>query len=483
MDYMGWWLKQKVHVSWLVALVSAGFVAGVTLALAFRVPWWLGVVTVIFVVFGFWLRTVYILPLLLISSLVSGLGYGSAHLGARDVYRQFIGQIITVQGRVKEDPSRSASGSLSLQLDRVEVSGQKTLGFIYVNVRGSPDVKRGDVVMARGVSQEGFGNFPISLSVPKLESVTRPVPGDVGRVVRDWFGDKVRELIPEPEASLGLGFLTGQKSALPDDLSNAMKIAGLTHIVVASGYNLTILVRMARRLFIKLSKYLSAVSAGAMITMFMAVTGLSPSMTRAGLVSGLSLMAWYYGHRLHPFVLLPFAAAITVAINPNYAWGDIGWQLSFAAFAGVMTVGPLIQNYFFGSKEPGIIRQILGETIAAHLVTIPIIALSFGTVSNVAIIANILVVPLVPLAMLLTFICGMWAIIALPFGWLVALPITWLLGYMINVATFVSELSWAQFTVSLPTWLWIGYGAVLIGACFMMWRATKYDFGGANIVS
>lgn len=431
---------------------------------------------------SFWVGRRYCVPIVSASALVLGLGYGSAYLGARAIYAQLIGKVVIVEGKVKEDASRTASGALSVQLDEITINGSKEPGFVYISIRGSPDVKRGDRVKVTGEAREGFGNFPISISTTQFDSIVRPVPGDVGRVVRDWFADKVRMVIPEPEASLGIGFLMGQKSALPDDLSDAMKVAGLTHIVVASGYNLTILVRMARRVFVKVSKFLSAVSASVMVIAFMAITGLSPSMTRAGLVSGLSLMAWYYGHTLHPFILLPFAAAITVVLNPSYAWGDLGWQLSFAAFAGVMIVAPLLQRYFFGTKEPGVLRQILGETIAAHAVTIPIIALSFGTISHVAIVANLLVVPLVPLAMLLTFVCGVWSIAALPFGALIALPVAWLLGYMVNVATFVSELSWAQSTVEFPAWVWQVYVLLLAGACIWMAHVTRYKFQSTNIV-
>jgi len=476
-----WRVRLKIHSSWLIALFSACFVGGVALALAVRVPWFVGIVACIGIAVSFIVRTVYMLPILIISSLSLGLGYGSTHhLGSREIYAGRIGEVIQLQGRIKEDPSKTSSGATSLQLENVRVNSKETPGFVYVSIRGSPEAKRGDIITVTGQAKPGFGNFPISISATKLDSVVRPIPGDVGRVVRDWFADKVRLLIDEPQASLGIGFLTGQKSALPEDLSEALKIAGLTHIVVASGYNLTILVRLARRLFLKVSKFLSAVSSGVMITIFMAITGLSPSMTRAGLVSGISLMAWYYGHRLHPFILLPFAAAVTIAINPSYAWGDLGWQLSFAAFAGVMVVGPLLQRYFFGTKEPGVLRQILGETIAAHLVTIPIIAISFGTISHVAIIANVLVVPLVPLAMLLTFICGIWSIAGLALASLIALPANWLLSYMVQVATFVSELDWAQSELTLSGWVWAGYVAALVGICFWMWRATKFDFSGVN---
>lgn len=475
-----WWVQQKIHSSWLVALGSALFVCGVMVSLVVRVDWWVGIAGAAVVAGCFLAQRRYAVPLLVVSSLAVGLGYGSAHLGEREIYQGWVGKTIQVEGKIKEDPSHTSSGGVSLQLEDASVNTTKVPGFVYINIRGSPDVKRGDIVTVTGEAKAGFGNFPMSISATKLQSVVRPVPGDVGRVVRDWFADNVRKVVGEPQASLGIGFLTGQKTALPDDLSAALKVAGLTHIVVASGYNLTILVRLARRLFLKVSKFLSAVSSGVMITAFMAITGLSPSMTRAGLVSGLSLMAWYYGHRLHPFVLLPFAAAVTIALNPSYAWGDLGWQLSFSAFAGVMVLAPLLQRYFFGEKEPGVFRQILGETVAAHLVTVPIIAISFGTVSNVAIIANVLVVPLVPLAMLLTFACGLWSILGGAFGFLVALPTSWLLGYMVQVATFVSELSWAQSSISLGWWLWVLYVLAVIGACFWMWRATRYDFSGSN---
>jgi competence protein ComEC len=219
-----------------------------------------------------------------------------------------------------------------------------------------------------------------------------------------------------------------------------------------------------------------------MIVGFIAMTGLSPSMTRAGLVSGLSLLTWYYGRQFHPFVLLPFAAAITVVWQPSYAWGDLGWQLSFAAFAGVMIVGPLLQSYFFGEAKPGIVRQVLGETVAAHIVTIPIVVPAFAYISNIAIVANILIVPLVPLAMLLTFIVGVTALVYPPIVEFVALPATWLLQYMTFTAQSLSNLPWATSTIDPPWWMVVLYIVVLIGACVYMQRKTGFRLRQVNIV-
>lgn len=420
----------------------------------------------------FWWARAYLLPLLFGLTLLFGLGYGSAIYGERTEYTQFIGQIIKIKGRVKEDVGKTASGKFSVQLDTINISGRSLLGSVLVTISKLQNVKRGDFITVEGTAKAGFGSFPVSISGLAVVEVVHPLPGDVGRHVRDWFADRIREVLPEPQASLGIGFLTGQKSALPDSLSDALKIAGLTHIVVASGYNLTILVQMSRKLFARASKFLSTVASSCMVVMFMAITGMSPSMTRAGLVTGMSLLSGYYGHAFNPLVLLPLAAAITVAIQPSYVWGDLGWQLSFGAFAAVMLVAPTLQRYFFGEKEPGLLRQILGETIAAHIVTLPIIAMSFGTVSNVAIIANLLVVPFVPLAMLLTFLCGIGVMVHLPFLFVVATPTAWLLGYMTQVASFVAGLSWAQAQIEIPAWAWLLYAIILLVVCLWMYRAS-----------
>ncbi len=471
-----WRFQQKIHTSWIVALICVGFVCGVALALLFRVFFVWSVVGCIALAIGLFFRQTWLLPIAAVGSIFVGLGYGSAHYVERGVYAQWFGHVVRISSRVKEDPSRSSSGSTSLQVDTVSINGTEQPGVLFVSVRGASDIKRGDTITGIGQLKPGFANFPASVTLSSTPHITRYDTADLGRTVRDWFADNVRKLIPEPQASLGVGFLTGQKSALPEDFANALKIAGLTHIVVASGYNLTILIRMARKLLSRASKFLSSVSAAVMILAFVAMTGLSPSMTRAGLVSGISLLSSYYGHGFHPLVLLPLAAAITVAFQPSYVWGDMGWQLSFSAFAGVMIVAPLLQAYFFGNKEPGIFRQILGETIAAHFVTVPIIALSFGTISNVAIIANLLVVPLVPLAMLLVFICGLGAIFSVPCIELLSVPTTWLLSYMTQVATTVAELDWAQSALDQVGWLWIGYALLLTFACYWMWRKTGYNF-------
>ncbi|MDB5165704.1 MAG: rane protein of unknown function [Candidatus Saccharibacteria bacterium] len=479
-------LRKRVHISWMIALLCLGVVIGVVAVryisgvILFSAAWLFCGVTVF--CFTAWKPYVGFVPVVIMAGTMMGLWRGSIDQVKLTVYERLIGVTMTIEGRVAEDVDLNSRNESVVRLSELSAKGHALPGTIYVTTKSTADIKRGDRVRMKGKVADGFGTFPATIYQAHVVQVQRPEPGDIARQVRDWFADAIRTAIPEPQASLGIGYLVGQRRALPPELDDALRIAGLTHIVVASGYNLTILVRFARRGFEKVSKYLSALSAATMIASFVAITGLSPSMSRAGLVAGLSLLAWYYGRKFHPIVLLLFAAAVTLVINPSFGWNDLGWQLSFTAFAGVMIVAPLAQRYFFGDKKPGNIRQILGETMAAQIVTFPILVLVFGQFSNIAVLANILVLPLVPLAMLLTFIAGIGSLILPSFAAFIGYPASWLLEYMITVARYLSSLSWAQTDLVISWWQIVVMYSAIAAACIYMWRKTKYNLRDSNLV-
>lgn len=479
-------LRHKVHTSWLIGAASIACVVGVWLAS--RVPqgwfmqasWLLSGIALLLSVL--WWRYVWMVPWVLCGGLMIGLWRGSTDQADLRAYDTLYGSTVELHGVVEDDPAPGKSGAYSIRIGSITYGATSLPGVIWVSVPHVSGMQRSDQVTLQGELQKGFGTFAGVMYRPVVRHVDRPQPGDVALQVRNWFSSQVKRVIPSPESALGLGFLVGQREQLPLDLQDALRIAGLMHIVVASGYNLTILVRLARRLFMRISRFSALAAAGAMVVSFIAITGLSPSMSRAGLVTALSLLAWYYGRRFHPVVLLALAGAVTVLITPSYVWGDIGWQLSFASFAGVMMLAPLLQAYFFGDKKPSIGRQIVGETIAAQVATIPIIIVMFGQVSTVAILANILIVPLIPLAMLLTFIAGAMSLLWLWAAGIIGLLATWLLGYMIYVATLFAGQEWASIEVKAEGWFVIGYyGLLLVLGCYL-WRKTRYDFRKSSIV-
>lgn len=483
---MSWWvLKRHVHVSWLIAIVAGGSVVGVMMAQYVPRGWFWSVVWMavglLMVGLGWYYRYLAVIPLCVLGGMLCGLWRGAVDRADLVVYESIRGHTIELQGKVQEDIDQRSDGQYVMKLGSVVYGTTPLPGVVWVTFSGDADIARSDIVTVQGKISEGFGNIPAAVYRASVVKVERPDPGDIALHVRDVFGSAVRSVVPEPEVSLGLGYLLGQRRALPEELSEALRIAGLTHVIVASGYNLTILVRFARRLFARISRYTALMASSGLVLSFIAVTGMSPSMSRAGLVTGLSLLAWYYGRKFHPLVLLPIAAAVTVLVNPSYAWGDVGWQLSFAAFGGVMILAPLLQAYFFGDKKPGTIRQIMGETISAQLATLPIIIIAFGQVSNVALIANLLVLPLVPLAMLLTFATGL-GILTIPvIGMWLAVPTTWLLSYMTGVAGYVANLPWAMTDIN-PGWTALFLYLVIVGVCIYMYRATRISLRDHNIV-
>ena len=482
---MNSWLFEKLHISWLVAAWCLGLTIGVIsihyIPRSFAAnSLFLLVGLTIFIIVAIW-RWRFFVILAIISGSLVGLWRGEIGRKGVEVYDSLIGKVVIIQGQVLEDPDLDKNSQTVLRLGNLRMNNEKLPGQIWVTTPDKNSIKRSDIVKVKGKMTAGFGAFSASIYRAKIISAERPVPGDVAVGVRDWFAGRVREHVPESESALGLGFLLGLRRAMPTELSDNLKIAGLTHIVVASGYNLTILVRLARRLFAKRSKYLAMLSAAVMIIGFMAVTGLSPSMSRAGLVAGLSLAAWYYGRTIHPLILLPVSAAITLLINPQFGWGDLGWQLSFASFAGVIMLAPLLHSYFFGNKEPGAFRQILIETLSAQIMTLPLLMMSFGIISNVALIANMLILPFVPLAMLLTFMSGVMVFVPM-IGALIAIPTTWLLGYMIQVTNWTAGFEWAQMEVSINLWQCAALYVALILAMIWMKKQTKLDLAKINIV-
>lgn len=476
-----YWLRSRVHPTWHVSAIALGFVAGVALALVWYTPHITVVIAgVIFAGLALWRQRRMLLAMAFIGGSLLGLARGSYALGDLAVYQQYYGKSVTVVGTVADDISMQSRGA-HISLRAVSVDGHTMPSSIFATVKGADNAQRSDKVTMTGVMDTGFSGYAATI-IGDATRVERPTPGDVPLAVRDGFASNIRNAIDEPAASLGIGYLLGQKSALPNDLVEALKIAGLTHVVVASGYNLTILVRIGRRLFAKVSKYLAMLSGVILIVGFISMTGLSPSMTRAGLVAGLGLWAWYFGRNFHPVTLLGIAAATTVVINPSYVWGDLGWLLSFAAFAGVMIIAPIVTAYFFGEDAIPFIGQLLIETVAAQVATLPIMILAFQQLSVIAPLANLLILPLIPLIMLLVAIAGGLEIVLPPLGSAVGWVCEQLLNLQIVIVHWCANIPWA---LSKPMWnLWgavIYIAAVTTIVAYMKYKA-HYKLYKASIV-
>lgn len=220
-----------------------------------------------------------------------------------------------------------------------------------------------------------------------------------------------------------------------------------------------------------------------MISSFVLITGLSPSMTRAAMVTGLSLLAWYYGRTVHPIVLLLFVAGLTILMDPSALWGDLGWYLSFLSFAGVILLAPLMTHYFWGMEtKAGIIRSLMVETGSAQLATMPLIIFVFNQYSPLALPANVVILPLIPLAMALTFLTGVAGLTIPGLATWAGLPATGVLSYMTTTINRIANLPWASGELTInAVGMTISYAAMLLFGLFL-WRKTRHNFKQGSIV-
>jgi competence protein ComEC len=474
-------LCKRVHVSWCIGWACLGYVIGVGLCalIEWRLLGWiwpfLGLNLIIIACIG---RYKWLLLVAFLGALIIGLWRGSGVMVKSFAYQPYYGRNVQLSGTVAQDAAYGIKGDQRLYIKDVHIDGLKLPGEVWVSA-SKADIKRGDNVTIAGTLNEGFGNLSARMYRAEIVEVVRPSPGDIARRVRDWFGTAVRLAIPEPQVSLGLGYLLGQKTALPPELEDQIRATGLTHVVVASGYNLSILVIFCRRLFTRISKYAATLTSSLLVGSFMMITGFSPSMSRAGLVALLGLLVWYYGRSMHPFVLLSFAASVTVWIQPSYVWGDLGWYLSFLSFIGVIVLAPLVHHYFWGSTDNvPMMRDLLVGTACAQLVTTPIILLSFEQFAVYALLANLLVLPLVPLAMLCTFLAGVFSLIfpsySSFFGW----PAELLLSYSIRVIQYFANLPSALIDVSFNRNLMLLSYIWLCAIIYFLARRTNHNFKG-----
>lgn len=293
-------------------------------------------------------------------------------------------------------------------------------------------------------------------------------------ITRDWFSERVDSLIPEPENKLGKSYLLGMKSGLPDEFNEYLRVVGLTHIVVASGAHLSILVEIAKKLFGRLSRFAGLLFSGLFIVLFMAMVGWTPSIMRAGIMAILTLVTWYVGRKIAPLRMIIMVMAFTLLIRPAFLL-NIGWMLSFASYAGIMLLGPKLNKFFYGDKKPGFIGSTIITTIAATLMTLPVTLYYFGAVSLISVVANLLILPTLSYAMGLTFLTGLLAGVPI-IDTIVSFAATKLLDYHIMVVEFFGEMK--QFLVTIPTgqlWVFLFYILIVSPLLWLWWRKYRQN--------
>ncbi len=279
------------------------------------------------------------------------------------------------------------------------------------------------------------------------------------------FLDRLSQMIPEPQNSLLAGILVGARRAIPDDVQDDFRAAGLSHIVAISGYNISIITRLMADFFRRRFGRTIALAVSLLgVAGFVVMTGAQASVVRAAAMGMVAVLGSVVGRPSRAYALLLLAAAAMVAYNPRLLVYDLGFQLSFAATLGlIMLADTFFERFVFLPKFLGL-RETLAATLAAQLFVLPMLWRAFGEISLIAPLANLLILPVIPWIMASGFLAGLLALAWAPLGYLPAWATWALLAYALSASAWCASLPAASIAVpDIPLWAAGLYYALLFG--------------------
>ena len=479
----------------LVAVV-AGFASGVGLRSLFYFNWepmvFVLLLATLFAVARFMKpRLVYSLGVVFCLFVAFGMVRATvADTPAPDTFLRDVKHRVSYEGVVVSDPDvRDANQRFQIRVS----SADTTTGMLVVAPRNTV-VAVGDTVYVSGTLQvpEAFATdggrtfrydkylerdgvrFILNFAYVRVENnPAAPAPLEIrfltglARVKHSFLGG-LQSTLPEPHSSLAGGITIGGKSGLGNDLKDAFVRSSLVHIIVLSGYNVMVVAEWVMALFaLTPLKKQWAIGAGALaLILFVGIAGATATAIRAALMAVIALYARATGPTSTAGRALLFVILLMLLWNPLFLVFDPGFGLSVAATAGLIWLAPLIEICLSFMKS-AFWKNVVATTLAAQIAVLPLLLYNTGNLSIVAIPTNLLVVPLVPLAMGLSALAGFAGIIFNSFapllGIVLAFPAYLANAYLIFMARESAALPFAAFTLPFfPFWLMLLAYAALI---------------------
>ncbi len=414
--------------------------------------------------------------------------------------------VVTMTGEVYGFPDRRDTFQLlTVQVNRLSppgggLAGSPVAGRVIVRTGIDSTWNYGDLIQMTGrlvtpsdeadfsyrdyLSRRSIGS---SLYFPKLVVITRGGGSSVVRWVftlRDRGLTILAKLYPMPESALLSGILLGVDNGIPEDIQNAFRATGTTHIIAISGFNISILAGLLSSIFYRLF----GARKGAMATVialffYVVLTGASPSVIRAAIMGSLGLFAYLVGRRQTGINSLAFVAAAMCLFNPYLPW-DVSFQLSFLSTLGLILFAEPMVAWLGGcfdrllpTRSLGHVAEMIGEyclfTLAALITTFPVMAFHFHAFSWSSLITNPLVLPAQPPVMVLGGLSLLLGYIWLPLGKLVSFLAWPFVAYTIKIIEWFGKL-----TENSPETLSIGMGFIVVYYLILIIFITRYKTPG-----
>lgn len=309
-------------------------------------------------------------------------------------------------------------------------------------------------------------------------------------VLRRGILELIDRIFPAGVAPFIRGLLLGDTGGLSYEENTAFRLSGIRHIVAVSGLHVSILFSLIC-LFTRKRRVLTAVVGIPTLILFAAVAGFTPSVTRACVMSGLTLLAMLLGQEYDPPTALAAAVVGMLAFNPMTVT-NISFQLSVGCMAGIFLFAQPLRAWLtehLGGEgktlRARLVRWLAGGvsvTLGAMAVTTPLSAAYFGAVSLVGPVTNLLclwAVNLLFYAAMLSCVLG-W--LFLPAGRALAWLAAWLARYVLGAARVLAAFPLAAvYTVNPYAVIWLAGCYILLGIFLLLPRKKPLLFSCLGI--
>lgn len=347
------------------------------------------------------------------------------------------------------------------------ITGKALPPSIIYPHEGKRSFEYASYLRTRNIGSEMF--FP---SIERIDDEAHTAQAVLGRW-KETFVAILNRYVSSPSSLLASGMLFGE-SSFTKEMKDTFRTAGLSHIVVLSGFNIAIIVSFAFLLFRFMPFVLRLVLAFFCVVMFVMMVGAETSVLRATIMACIGLLAMSAGRPYVARQALVVSLFAIIMYDPYALLHDVSLHLSFIATAGIVYLSKPITLLLSRHLKQKFVVELFSTTVAAYLVTLPYIAHVFGTVSLYALLANILVLPFVPVMMLVSFITVLAGLVSSHLALLVGFLSSLIGSYIVWVAKMLSGLPYANVTVSFSVVLLflVTLGGVI---SFLLVRRSKKD--------
>ncbi|MFD0682713.1 MULTISPECIES: DNA internalization-related competence protein ComEC/Rec2 [unclassified Paenibacillus] len=272
---------------------------------------------------------------------------------------------------------------------------------------------------------------------------------------REMLGEGIGRIFPGNQT----GFMKSMLIGVTDDMDplqfQQFSQLGLTHILAVSGLNVAIflacLLWLMRRLrFTRETYLLTAIS---LMPFYIAVTGASPSIIRAGLMAMIALYA-AYRHTLRDGLHTVLLVGLGMLIWEPYFMLDVSFQLSFLVTIGLIIGVPPVNSLL--PIRSTVWKNAVSITLVAQCISFPVSIYYFNQFSLLSFLANFF---LVPVFSMVTMPGGTAALILgfayVPAGKVVAWLIAWINSRIFDLVDMSSRWDWFQTIWPTPDIGWI----------------------------